>query len=124
VEDKALFKWVEAQEAEAKSFGFYWESLDQLIDQIQSECAEIKEAYQNNNRPHLQEEVGDLLNAAASLAIFCGVDPHNTLHQSCEKFQKRYDAVVSLVKKDGLSDLQNQPFDRLMHYWKLAKNAS
>ncbi len=116
-----LFKRVEEQEITAKNFGFYWETVEQLIEQIRSECSEIVEAYQNNDRSHLQEEVGDLLQAAASLAIFCELDPGETLHKSCDKFQKRYDAVVSLVKKDGLDNLHNQPFDVLMHYWDEAK---
>lgn len=114
---------VEHEERRASEFGFCWQTVDQLIEQIRSECVEIKEAHEKNDRAHLQEEVGDLLHAAVGLAIFCGLDPSETLNQSCDKFKKRLDAVVELVKKDGLEHLQNQPFDLLMQYWDKAKKA-
>ena len=95
-----------------------------MIEQIRSECVEIKEAYEKKDRSHLQEEVGDLLAAAASLAVFCELDPVETLDKSCQKFQKRYDCVVDLAKKDGLATLHNQPWHVLMHYWDQAKKVT
>lgn len=40
----SIFKKIEEQEKESKDFGFYWENIDQLLEQILSECAEIKDA--------------------------------------------------------------------------------
>lgn len=116
-----LFTEVERQETEAKEFGFYWEHIDQLIDQIKSECKEVKEAFEQNDRAHLQEELGDLMQAAISLAVYCNVDPASTLKLSIDKFQKRYDAVVDLAKKDGLKTLHGKSFEELMVYWDQAK---
>ena len=112
---------VEHEEKRASQFGFCWQTVDQLIAQIKSECAEIKEAHDNNDRTHLQVEVGDLLHAAIGLAIFCDLDPTETLQKSTDKFKKRMDVIVELVAKDGKKDLQNQPFELLMHYWDEAK---
>lgn len=120
-QNEELLKRAETQERIAKDFGFYWESLDQLIEQIQSECQEIKEAWEKNDRNHLKEEVGDLLLAGISLAIFCRLDPHDTLKQSIEKFQIRYDKLVSLVHQEGLESLKGQSLEVLLNYWKKAK---
>lgn len=117
-----LFKRIEEQELTAKQYGFYWERIDQLLEQIKSECDEVEESSKKNDRAHLQEEVGDLLNAAVSLAIFCNFDPGETLHKSAEKFQRRYDDLVRLAKLDGHENLHQQPFEVLLHYWKQAKN--
>jgi uncharacterized protein YabN with tetrapyrrole methylase and pyrophosphatase domain len=116
-----LLKRVEEQEIAARNFGFYWEHINQLIEQIQNECIEIQEAWQKNDPSHLQEEVGDLLQAAIGLAVFCNLDPHDTLLKSIEKFQKRYDTVVKLAQDDGHKDLHQQPFEVLMSYWNRAK---
>jgi uncharacterized protein YabN with tetrapyrrole methylase and pyrophosphatase domain len=116
-----LFTEVERQETEAKEFGFYWEHIDQLIDQIQSECKEVKEAFELNDRAHLQEELGDLMQAAISLAVYCNEDPAATLKKSIDKFQKRYDAVVELAQRDGHKTLHGKSFDELMVYWDRAK---
>lgn len=116
-----LLKKVEKQELAAKDFGFYWENFHQLIEQIQNECIEIQEAWDKEDTSHLQEEVGDLIQAAVSLAVFCKLDPHETLSKSIEKFQRRYDAVVQLAQSDGHENLHKQSFDKLMHYWNQAK---
>lgn len=116
-----LLKKVERQELEAKKFGFYWENFDQLIQQIQSECVEVQEAWQKGEVSLLQEEIGDLIQAAIGLAVFCKLDPHETLFKITEKFQKRYDLVVQLACKEGHENLHNQSYDCLMNYWNLAK---
>jgi uncharacterized protein YabN with tetrapyrrole methylase and pyrophosphatase domain len=117
----SLIKLVEKQETECQEFGFYWESIDQLIEQIISECREIKEAHEKNDKVHLQEEVGDLLQAAVSLAVFLKLDPEETLAKSIKKFQKRFDALVEFAKQDGHATLENQPLEVLMKYWHQAK---
>jgi uncharacterized protein YabN with tetrapyrrole methylase and pyrophosphatase domain len=120
-QEENLLRRIEQQEMVAKQFGFYWERLDQLIDQIQSECAEIEEAWEKKDLSHLQEEVGDFLQAAVSLAIFCRLDPQETLLLSIEKFQRRYDKLVALAHQEGLESLKGKPFDLLLDFWKRAK---
>jgi uncharacterized protein YabN with tetrapyrrole methylase and pyrophosphatase domain len=119
--ESCLITQVEKQELVAKEFGFYWENFHQLIEQIQNECREIQEAWEKENIPHLQEEVGDLLQAAISLAVFCKLDPRETLSKGIEKFQRRYDMVVQLAQSDGYENLHKQPFEILMDYWNRAK---
>lgn len=116
-----LLKQIETLETEAQHFGFYWESVQQLIEQIQSECLEVQEAHEKQDLVHLQEEIGDLIHAAVSLAVFCKLDPYETVKQNIEKFKRRYNAVVSLAKKDGFDTLHNQSHEKLMEYWNRAK---
>ena len=116
-----LLKQVEKQELVAKEFGFYWENFHQLMEQIQNECMEIQEAWDKEDIDHLQEEIGDLIQAAISLAVFCKLDPRETLSKSIEKFQRRYDAVVQLARSEGHDNLLKQSFELLMDYWKRAK---
>lgn len=116
-----LFEKITLQEKEALKFGFYWESVEQLLNQIESECEEIKTAWQKKDYPNLKEEIGDLISATISLCIFLKLDPLETLKESVEKFQIRYDTLVALVQKDGLENLVGKPMDVLMHYWDQAK---
>jgi len=119
--DHCLLKQVENLELEAQKFGFYWENFHQLIEQIQSECVEIEDAWHKGDSSFLQEEIGDLIQATISLAVFCKLDPHETLLKSIAKFQRRYQAVVQLARNDGYNHLHEQPFDVLMKYWNRAK---
>ncbi len=118
---KNVFSTITTQEKAALQFGFYWENIDQILEQIKSECLEVKEAFLKKDPAHLKEEVGDLINATISLSIFLGLDPENTLQNNVEKFQKRYDKLVQLVEQDGLKSLKDQPVDVLLSYWNKAK---
>jgi len=69
----------------------------------------------------LQDEIGDLLHAVFSLCVFNGLNPHDTLTRSVEKFERRFNAVQQLAIEDGLSTLQGKSFDDLMTYWDKAK---
>ncbi len=118
---QSAMQQVQDTELSCRDYGFYWTHIDQLIDQVQSECLEVQECWEQHDLDHLEEEVGDLLLAATSLAIFCQLDPEATLKKSCAKFEKRYAKLKELAAKDGHADLQGQPFDLLLHYWKEAK---
>ena len=65
-----LLDKVVALEEDASQFGFRWETTDQIMHQIQSECAEINEHLDQGllqaNQMELQEEIGDLLHAVFS----------------------------------------------------------
>lgn len=116
-----LFERMSAQEKEALAFGFYWANHEQLLEQIRSECNEIQEALLQKDRTHLQEEIGDLINAAVSLCIFANFDPYETALKGVEKIQKRYDILVSKVKEDGLVNLRGKSVDEQLIYWEKAK---
>lgn len=111
-----------ALEHEAAEFGFAWENPHQIMEQIQSECSEIKAHFDKiEEKKHLQEEIGDLLHAVYSLCVFCQFDPQTTLEMSIVKFERRFNMVKQLAKNKGLFNLKNHSFDELMQLWNQAK---
>ena len=109
------------QEKIANDFGFCWEDIDQVLDQIKSECNEVKLAWLRGDKENLAEEIGDLINATLSLTIFCDFDPIDLIEKNNKKFQARFNTVVALAKKDGLDTLKGQPLVVLLSYWEKAK---
>lgn len=118
--DKVVFL-----EKDADAFGFRWETTDQIMAQIKSECAEVTEHLHcdinNVNQVELQEEIGDLLHAVFSLCVFCKLSPQETLEKTLEKFASRLNAVKQLAKEQGLTNLNGFSFDELMAFWDKAK---
>lgn len=108
-------------ENEASSFGFKWETAEQILTQIRNEIAEIHVHLKDQNKLKLQEEIGDLLHAAFSLCIFCQFSPEETLKNSVNKFEKRFQAIQQLSREEGLTSLQGQSFEKLMVLWDKAK---
>lgn len=118
---KDLFDKILSLEKESIGFGFYWENIDQLLDQISSECDEVKEAIRKKDQVNLKEEIGDLIHAALALCVFCKFNMQETLNNSIEKYERRLNALMNAVKEDGHADLKNQPTEVLDKYWRNAK---
>lgn len=114
-----------ALENEASEFGFRWGTTDQIMAQIQSECAEINEHLEQGvvhaNPVELQEEIGDLLHAVFSLCVFCNLSPKGTLERTLDKFERRLNAVKDISKEQGLTNLNGFSFGELMAIWQKAK---
>ena len=117
-----IIQQLEELEANACDFGLKWETPQQIIDQIKSECEEI-EAHlpDTTDRDALQMEIGDLIHAAFSLCVFCGFDANDTLSMATDKFAKRLQAMKAIANENGREVLTGLSFDELMGIWQQAK---
>ena len=114
---KILEKLLAARQ-EAKVFGFEWANTDQLIDQAISECAEIREAIEDEEPAHrVQEEIGDLLHTAISLCDFMGFDIEETLEKVNTKFDKRFTNLKKLAAERGISSLEGTTLEFKLGLW-------
>lgn len=111
-----------AIENDARDFGFEWPNIEMILDQVSSECDEIREAIANHEPvARIQEEIGDLLHTAISLCRFAGFDTEETLSKSASKFSKRMQALKEVTKQRGLDDLHGQTILFMLELWKEVK---
>lgn len=110
-------------EINAEDFGLTWPDALTILQQIESECREIREqlAEEKHDDALLSAEIGDLMHAVMSLSWFCGFDSHQVLTQSCDKFSNRLQMMKTIAKEQGLTHLQDKSFSEVMFNWKLAK---
>ncbi len=111
-------------EQDAAAFGFRWETTEQIMAQIESECVEISEHLDEGTQANvsaLEEEIGDLLHAVFSLCVYCNFNPAETLKHTLDKFERRLNAVKQISHGRGLTNLNGHAFNELMHIWDLAK---
>lgn len=121
-----LLEKVASLEKDADRFGFRWETTNQIMAQIQSECLEITahlSDFPHHSKSELQEEIGDLLHAVFSLCVFCKFSPKETLEQTLSKFERRLTAVKQLASDRGLMNLEGCSFEELMSIWNQAKKS-
>lgn len=110
-------------EKEKHAFGFDWPNQEMILSQITSECAEVKEAIQNQeSKNRVQEEIGDLLHAVISLCEFSGFDVDETLSKVGSKFDRRMGNLKAEAQKHGLSDLKGQSYEFMLELWEASKN--
>jgi nucleoside triphosphate diphosphatase len=88
----------------AAEVGFDWTKVEDLLDKIGEELQELRHelaAHPEGRRARLEEEVGDLLFAAANLARFLRSDPESCLRRANQKFKQRFQVMEQEVAKRG-----------------------
>jgi len=97
--------------------GFEWPNENSLYECVFSEFDEFKEACQEQDKNHMEEELGDILFAVVNLARWNKIDAEQALLKSNKKFEKRFRKMEELAIKP-LEDYSFEEFDKL---WKQAK---
>jgi MazG family protein len=108
----------------AATVGFDWVKPGDVVDKIEEEVKELREAVANHGgRSHeAEEELGDLLFAIANLARKMGVEPEAALRTANDKFQRRFDSMERDIKANGLQ-LKELDLEQLEVRWQKAKTA-
>jgi MazG family protein len=83
--------------------GFDWARTDDVVDKIEEEVAELRDANSTEGAARTEEEMGDLLFSIANLARKMGIDPESALRKANEKFTKRFEALEAWYHARGRS---------------------
>ena len=102
----------------AARIGFDWPDADSVIDKIEEELDEIKDAIDDRAPPAaLEEEIGDLLFATANLARKLDIEPETALRRATAKFERRFRRVETLAAERGIG----RNLDALEALWQEVK---
>jgi nucleoside triphosphate diphosphatase len=98
----------------AATVGFDWPDAQGARDKLLEELAEVDGA-RSESAQRVEEEMGDLLLAATSLARHLRVDPESALRRANTRFEGRFRAMESLAlqRAQQLQDLDAAAWDRL-----------
>ena len=102
----------------AVKVGFEWPDEQSLYDCFYSEIEEFKQAKNEQNKSHMEEEYGDILFAAVNLARWNKIDAEQALLKANKKFEKRFRKMEELATKP-LTEYSFEEYDAL---WKQAKS--
>ncbi len=108
----------------AAQVGFDWPTTDDVIDKVEEEIHELREAVSQSGSksPHAEEEFGDLLFSLVNVARKLGIEPEAALRVANDKFHRRFDDVERHVKANG-KRLQDLSLEQLEERWQRAKEA-
>jgi nucleoside triphosphate diphosphatase len=83
----------------AARVGFDWPTPEAVLEKIDEEVAEVRDALASGDVDHTREEIGDVLFVMANLARKCGIDPEAALRQANTKFERRFHAMEALAQQ-------------------------
>ncbi|MFC4811911.1 nucleoside triphosphate pyrophosphohydrolase [Paenibacillus sp. GCM10023250] len=115
----ALMKAYQLQK-KASKVGFDWDEIGPVLDKVQEELDELREAIASQDQEEQAGELGDLLFATVNAARFIGADPEEALSRTNRKFKKRFSYIEEQLRISGRSFDQTDLLE-MDRYWEEAK---
>ena len=105
----------------AASLNFDWENETQVLNKIDEEIHELKDALKVNNKKMIEEELGDLFFTVINLSRRLNLDPEQTIRKANKKFITRFNEMENFIEDNKLKwhNLKRQDFKNL---WNKIKN--
>lgn len=105
----------------AASLNFDWENETQVLNKIDEEIHELKEALKVNNKKMIEEELGDLFFTVINLSRRLNLDPEQTIRKANKKFITRFNEMENFIEDNKLKwhNLKTHDFKNL---WNKIKN--
>lgn len=107
----------EAYQKRAARVGFDWPNVHGVLDKIEEEIEEVKQASGPNERV---SEIGDLLFTVVNLARWLDVDAESALREANGRFRNRFEYVESLARSSG-RELHEFTLEEMDDLWNQAK---
>jgi len=113
---------VEAQQiaSRAAGAGFDWPNVEQVVDKLHEELAELEAARKAGSVEEVEGEIGDLLFVLVNIARFLNVEPEQALRKTNAKFRRRFAHVEAGLEERGTS-LRESNIDDMESLWQDAK---
>ncbi len=101
--------------ARASTVGFDGPDLDGVMNKVDEEIAELKQAVDNRDNDAIEDELGDTLFALVNLARKLDVDAEAALRRTLDKFQRRFAHIEAALALRGRhpADATLDEMDRL-----------
>jgi MazG family protein len=84
----------------AARVGFDWAETAPILDKIEEELAELRDAM-TESPERIEDELGDLLFTIVNLARRLETDPEQALRGACRKFERRFRRVEERLAEQG-----------------------
>ncbi|MDY6969957.1 MAG: nucleoside triphosphate pyrophosphohydrolase [Spirochaetota bacterium] len=100
--------------------GFDWDKIDDVINKLDEETTEFKEAITSNDKESIFEEMGDILFTLANISRFLGINPEEALSKTIDKFVRRFQYVEKETANSAKS-INDMSLEELDDIWERAK---
>ncbi|HEX7182786.1 MAG TPA: nucleoside triphosphate pyrophosphohydrolase [Thermoanaerobaculia bacterium] len=104
----------------AAGVGFDWPDAQAVLDKVDEETAELRQALAEGDAAAVREEIGDLLFTLANLSRKLDVDPEAALAGTNLKFRRRFEQVERGLAEKGKSAAE-ATLEEMDALWEAAK---
>ncbi len=99
----------------ASRAGFDWPNIEGVLEKLDEEMTEFREALALQDRKKIFEEIGDLFFVLANVSRFLRLHPEKALGKTLNKFVSRFHYIEASLHREGKSLRQSDlvEMDRL-----------
>lgn len=105
---------------QAARVGFDWSDPAPILDKIEEEIAELREALAEGKPEKVSDELGDLIFALVNIGRHVKADPEDALRGTNTKFRRRFNHIETSLTENG-ETLQEASLERMEDLWQAAK---
>ncbi|PLK71151.1 nucleoside triphosphate pyrophosphohydrolase [Rhizobium sp. TH135] len=116
----ALTEALKLQERAAK-VGFDWSEAAPILDKVEEEIGELREALAENKPDKVKDELGDLIFALVNIGRHVGAEPEQALRGTNTKFRNRFRHIETSLQASG-ETLVDASLERMEELWQAAKS--
>jgi tetrapyrrole methylase family protein/MazG family protein len=118
----ALFKAEKIQRRVAKA-GFDWKDIAPVLDKVEEEFGEFREALEKGDHKNAEEELGDILFALVNVGRHKRISAEDALRTTINKFARRFRYIEDKYKELG-KDIHIAPLEEMDKYWEESKKVT
>lgn len=115
----ALTEALKLQERAAK-VGFDWSEPAPILDKIEEEIGELREALAEGRPEKVKDELGDLMFALVNIGRHVDAEPEQALRGTNAKFRHRFSYIETSLDAAG-ENLRDASLERMEALWQEAK---
>jgi tetrapyrrole methylase family protein / MazG family protein len=104
----------------ASRVGFDWPNIEGVLNKLDEEMREFREALFLQNRRKIREEIGDLLFVMANVSRYLHIHPEEALKKTLDKFVSRFHYIENSLYRNG-SSLPQSDLIEMDRLWEESK---
>ena len=85
----------------AAQAGFDWEKVEDVLEKLDEELNEFKEALESKDQKGIEDELGDILFMLVNISRFISVNPEDALRKTISKFIHRFRYIEMKAAEQG-----------------------
>lgn len=105
----------------AATVGFDWSEAKPILDKIEEEISELRQAMDTDSQEEIANEFGDLIFAIVNLGRHLDVEAEHALEGTNLKFKNRFSFIERELQKQG-SSVQEANLEEMEALWQQAKS--